>query len=99
MTEQTKAQRLADLLIDDADCMEDEIKRNPMLFGGSADCSLPGMQKAAAELRRLDALNAELVEALEEAEFVLDNNPMVYPEKSNAIARARVTLAKAKEQT
>lgn len=65
MTEQTKAQRLADLLIDDADCMEDEIKRNPMLFGGSADCSLPGMQKAAAELHRLDALNADLIATLE----------------------------------
>ena len=80
MTEQTKAQRLADILqhkIPSIECLE----------------------VSAAELRRLDALNAELVEALEEAEFVLDNNPMVYPEKSNAIARARVTLAKAKEQT
>lgn len=80
MTEQTKAQRLADTL-------------ERMVLSTKWD------KEAAAELRRLDALNAELVEALEEAEFVLDNNPMVYPEKSNAIAIARVTLAKAKEQT
>lgn len=90
MTEQTKAQRLADLLIDDADCMEDEIKRNPMLFGGSADCSLPGMQKAAAELRRLDALNAELVEALEEVPYMSNKDDY---------ARVAKLIAKAKEQT
>jgi len=49
-TPQTKAQRLAYEL--------DSFMENKSLYGASA------IDKAAAELRRLDALNAELVEAL-----------------------------------
>ena len=69
MTEQTKAQRLADAL-------------DLVWTGGLAP-------EAAAELRRLDALNAELVEALEAA--LSDDQPY--------IEKCRAALAKAKEQT
>lgn len=82
MTEQTKAQRLADNLI-------------KHLGGNTAN-------EAAAELRRLDALNAELVAALEDAidsmgRFASDQDSLgrdiIFLD--NAIA----ALAKAKEQT
>lgn len=74
MTEQTKAQRLADLL-------------ETNIWDGK--CGQKERDEAAAELRRLDALNAELVEALEAA--LSDDQPY--------IEKCRAALAKAKEQT
>jgi len=70
MTEQTKAQRLADQL-------------ERMVLSTKWD------KEAAAELRRLDALNAEMVLALEAA--LSDDHPY--------IKKCRAALAKAKEQT
>ena len=77
MTEQTKAQRLAD-----------EIEK--WVVSGST------CLEAAAELRRLDALNAELVEALEKLAR-LGNGDSYGNSIGNDIAIA--ALAKAKEQT
>ena len=51
--------------------------------------SMECLEQAAAELRRLDALNAELVEAVEAA--LSDDQPY--------IEKCRTTLAKTKEQT
>lgn len=51
--------------------------------------SIQCLEEAAAELRRLDALNAELMEALEAA--LSDDQPY--------IEKCRAALAKAKEQT
>jgi hypothetical protein len=53
---------------------------------------------AANELRRLDALNAELVDALKELadeEWRDDSDPIL----NNARHKARAALAKAKEQS
>ena len=75
MTEQTKAQRLAD-----------EFDATKSYLGS----------RAAAELRRLDALNAELVEALEKLAR-LGNGDQYGNSIGNDIAKA--ALAKAKEQT
>ena len=76
MTEQTKAQRLADNLI-------------KHLGGNTAN-------EAAAELRRLDALNAELVEALKEiAEWTERYTTPGHPISTVA----RRVIDKAKEQT
>ncbi len=52
-----------------------------------------------AELRRQHEVIQTLLEALREAEFELDNNPMAYQEKDNAIHKARAALNKAKEQS
>lgn len=76
MTEQTKAQRLADAIYEAA---EDYV-----LFDKDMG------YEAAAEIRRLDALNAELVEALEEVPYM--------PNKDD-YARVAKLIAKAKEQT
>ena len=77
MTEQTKAQRLADILqykIPSIECLE----------------------QAAVELRRLDALNAELMEALERlVDIYYDGGPLPVGE----IDKAEAALRKAKEQT
>ena len=51
--------------------------------------SIECLEQTAAELRRLDALNAELVEAVESA--LSDDQPY--------IEKCRTALAKAKEQT
>ena len=87
MTEQTKAQRLADW-IDNADCN---------FYGESSiwfDSKLAEkVDEAVAELRRLDALVGELVEVLSEIMSWEENEEMVWAEKANA------ALAKAKEQT
>lgn len=75
MTEQTKAQRLADFL-------------------GYMPVAFPTQLEAAAELRRLDALNAELVAALGEAhDLCLD---AYCSQAREVIVHA---LDKAKEQT
>ena len=97
MTEQTKAQRLADILqykIPSMECLEE----------------------AAAELRRLDALNAELVGVLNAIEVQCENirksdwrqwQELASPEEFERWAKSRArqmaiaaseTLAKAKEQ-
>ena len=84
MSEQTKAQRLADILqykIPSMECLEE----------------------AAAELCRLDALNAELVEALRDITVwysARDSESEILPaiNQSPEIYRAMQTLAKAKEQ-
>lgn len=77
MTEQTKAQRLADTL-------------ERMVLSTKWD------KEAAAELRRLDALVSELVEALERLAR-LGNGDQYGNSIGNDIAKA--ALAKAKEQT
>lgn len=83
MTEQTKAQRLADKLAYE-------------LFW------IVGCEEAAAELRRLDALNGELVEALEDA---IDSIGRFTGEEGSTdrdfviLDNAIAALAKAKEQT
>lgn len=87
MTEQTKAQRLADAL-------------DLVWTGGLAP-------EAAAELRRLDALVGELVEALEDfSSYVRDeqcstDGPVTYSNTQihRLVFKARAALAKAKEQT
>lgn len=106
MTEQTKAQRLADELDVGAEWIGFDVAHNPMLIGSAADLCVPDMRKAAAELRRLDALNAELVAALEEAVYEIEDwgayaSPY-FQEKHDlegSIAKVRAALAKAKEQT
>jgi len=87
MTEPSKAQRLANLL--DLEQVRTE--------------SLDIMHNyAAAELRRLDALNAELVEALEDA---IDSMGRFTSEEGSTdrdfviLDNAIAALAKAKEQT
>ena len=80
MNTQTKAQRLAERL-DLRDYYE---------FDAGLHCP-----DAAAELRRLDALNAELVEALERlVDIYYDGGPLPVGE----IDKAEAALAKAKEQ-
>ena len=82
MTEQTKAQRLADEIYEAA---EDYV-----LFDKDMG------YEAAAELRRLDALNAELVKALEEiAEWTEKYTTPGHPISTVA----RRVIDKAKEQT
>lgn len=83
MTEQTKAQRLADWL-DNSDC--NFYGESSMWFDNKL---AEKVGEAADELRRLDALNAELVEAVEAA--LSDDQPY--------IEKCRAALAKAKEQT
>jgi hypothetical protein len=85
MTEQTKAQRLADYL-------EGTSETNAQKYGTDWD----NIHEAADELRRLDALNAELVEALEKLAR-LGNGDSYGNSIGNDIAIA--ALAKAKEQT
>ena len=82
MTEQTKAQRLADAIYEAA---EDYV-----LFDKDMG------YEAAAELRRLDALNAELVEALEKLAR-LGNGDSYGNSIGNDIAIA--ALAKAKGES
>lgn len=79
MSEQTKAQRLADILqykIPSIECLE----------------------QSAAELRRLDALVGELVEALDRLVTRDEADGVAYT-GDHPIAQAKATLAKAKEQT
>ena len=74
MTEQTKAQRLADILqykIPSMECLEE----------------------AAAELRRLDALNAELVETLKEIKS--GNLPHPYPVSHASLVAYHKSIAEA----
>ena len=86
MTEQTKAQRLADLL--DAEQLR--------------TVSLDIMHNdAATELRRLDALNAELAAALQ---WYVDTDDVIESMAGNepwieGKHKAQAALAKAKEQT
>lgn len=89
MTEQTKAQRLADKLSD--------IPFIGFFAHGQLGTEDSGVCKeAAAELRRLDALNAELVEALEEiAEWTERYTTSGHPISTVA----RRVIDKAKEQT
>ncbi len=84
MTEQTKAQRLAD-----------------WLDTGIIDREGTDSLAAAAELRRLDALNAELVEALG---FIVKAYRDAVNGKTSfympvALRKADAALTKAKEQT
>jgi len=81
MTEQTKAQQLADMLEQ---------------RGRTYDES-----EVAAELRRLDALNAELVEALQ---WYVDTDEVIESMSGNEYwvegkHKAQAALVKAKEQT
>jgi hypothetical protein len=82
MTEQTKAERLADDL-------------GRWYAAGSTP------EQAAAELRRLHALNAELLEALKETEPMLDamlkHITRYLPEYRNmpALAKVRAAIARA----
>lgn len=82
MTEQTKTRRLAEYL--------------------ERDCQMNwpdyDNQMAAAELRRLDALNAELVGALDRLVKRDEVDGVAYT-GDHPIAQAKATLAKAKEQT
>ena len=100
MTEQTKAQRLAALLesagypISAAELrlLDDDsyawCKRSHMWMNEYA--------KAAKEVNRLAALNAELVEALEKlVDIYYDGGPLPVGE----IDKVEAALAKAKEQT
>lgn len=57
---------------------------------------------AVAELRRLHALNAqltqvseELLQALKQAEFVMDDCPMVSQQLVAAVAKARIAISRA----
>ena len=61
-------------------------------------CSLALREKAAHELMRLDALNAELVEALDRLVRRDDADGVAYT-GDHPIAQAKAALAKAKEQT
>ncbi len=86
MTEQTKVQRLADLL-------------ETNIWDGK--CGQKERDEAAAELRRLDALNAELVEALG---FIVKAYRDAVNGKTSfympvALRKADAALTKAKEQT
>lgn len=91
-TPQSKAQRLADWLV----------KLNVW-----SPVKTLNTIEAAAELRRLDALNAELVEALEDfSSYVRDeqcatDGPVTYSNTviHRLVFKARAALAKAKEQT
>jgi len=59
-------------------------------------CTLAQMDQAAAELRRLHALNGELLEALHALLFTADDSPSY----DAAITQARAAIAKAEgEQT
>ena len=72
MTQQTEAQRLADVL--------EEL---------DAQFTFPGLcSEAAAELRRLDAVNAQLLEVLEELMY-WDNGKPEYDDARAAIAAAK----------
>ena len=74
MTDQTRAERLADALAD---------------YTG---VTLAQMDKAAAELRRLSTVNAELLDALKEClncEFAVTDKA--------AISKARTAIKKAEE--
>lgn len=89
MTEQTKAQRLADLL-------------ETNIWDGK--CGQKERDEAAAELRRLDAMNVELVDVLNLAwtnhGLMLMSDPPKEAWKVNRVdERIRDVLAKAKEQT
>ena len=99
------ALRLADELEMDAADVDDEITHNPMLFGCSADHATKRMKEAAAELRRLHAMNAELMGALDSfCEFM--NSAGSWPDSTSDLATLReiflnveAVLEKAKEQT
>ena len=72
MTHQTEAQRLADVL--------EEL---------DAQFTFPGLcSEAAAKLRRLDAVNAQLLEVLEELMY-WDNGKPEYDDARAAIAAAK----------
>ena len=92
MTEQTKAQRLAEFMSNVPD------------VEGLVDYNAYTIRQASAELRRLDALNAELVEALELARtshgLLLMGDPPQEAWKYHRVdEKIRAALAKAKEQT
>ena len=82
MTEQSKAQRLADAFDD----------------GSPSAHTNRWKEDAAAELRRLDALVGELVEALDRLVTRDEADGVAYT-GDHPIAQAKATLAKAKEQT
>ena len=111
MTEQTKAQRLADWL-DNSDC--NFYGESSMWFDNKL---AEKVDEAAAELRRLDALNAELVGVLNAIEVQCENirksdwrqwEELASPEEFEGWAKSRArqmaiaaseASAKAKEQT
>ncbi len=72
--------------VDDLNALADYIERMPR--------STVWDEEASAELRRLDALNAELVKTLKWLDNWLGEKPM--PE---CVKRIQAALAKAKEQT
>jgi hypothetical protein len=59
------------------------------------------LDRAAAELRRLHSVNAQLLEALVkcEASLVLIDEAMPFPVAKLAISKARAAIAVAKEHT
>jgi len=72
---------------------------------GSAAAPYPLELKCAAELRRLHALNAELVDALETlVDFPADtfdgdeDRPFTFTVRMNHMRKCRAALSKAKEQ-
>ena len=103
MTEQNKALRLADQLEDESGGVVLGFIPGQPVQEEELDCNF----EAAAELRRLDALNAELVEALEDfSSYVRDeqcstDGPVTYSNTQihRLVFKARAALAKAKEQT
>lgn len=87
---QPKALRLADRLFSDASDIEDAIALDVYAVGGIADCAAPFMREAAAELRRLHEVNAELVDALE---YVIKGVPSTWV----GVVKAQTILEKTKE--
>ena len=59
----------------------------------------PAAQTAPSEIDRLKALNAELVRALQIAEFAMDDCPLVSQRLLSAIDTARAALANYKKET
>ena len=101
MTKQTKAQRLAEFLIARQSCLGSD---RFSMRDDDARREWDNYKEAAAELRRLDALNAALVEALEDFSsyvrdeqcatdgFVTYSNTQIH----RLVFKARAALAKSK---
>lgn len=59
------------------------------------DASLEAQCDAAAELRRLHAQNAELLEALKELTHSLEDEVFVHDDQRSAMQKSRAAIAKA----